>query len=271
MFFSIITVSYNEVNNIGNTINSVLNQTFQDFEYIVVDGKSNDGTYELEKKLLLTARCVNVQISSEEDSGIYNAMNKGIKKANGEWLLFLNAGDSLASSDVLDKINKSIVNGENADIYYGDTVFRYKNYSKLTKPQKISEIKEHMVFGHPSSVIGAGLMKECLYDESYRIAADFNFFLRAALNNARFCYIDYPVSKFELGGCSCNGSYASESEMLRSRFENNIIDQKIFTAESRKIEKRKKFYNFAKKIIPSGIFEKWRVGKLIKAGFTSEQ
>ena len=102
MKFSIITVNFNNKEGLHNTIKSVINQTFRDFEYIVIDGGSTDGSIDILKKY---DKYINYWIS-EKDSGIYNAMNKGISKANGEYLNFMNSGDCFYALDVLEKVSK---------------------------------------------------------------------------------------------------------------------------------------------------------------------
>ena len=117
---SIITICYNIKDEIERTCKSIVGQTWQDFEWIVVDGGSTDGTLEVLKKY---SDRIDILIS-EKDSGIYNAMNKGIKLANGEWLNFMNGGDNFASNDVLEKVFKN--KNYEADILYGDMSY-HKN------------------------------------------------------------------------------------------------------------------------------------------------
>ena len=107
MLYTIITVCYNAQDSIRTTINSVLQQNYMDFEYIVIDGKSNDLTYSIVKKYRdeFNEKGIAYRYISEPDTGIYNAMNKAIEMSRGDWLLFLNAGDYFVNSEVLKKLS----------------------------------------------------------------------------------------------------------------------------------------------------------------------
>ena len=115
---SIITINYNDKYGLSRTIDSVLNQTYEDFEYIVIDGNSNDGSKEILKNHDLS---IDYWVS-EPDSGIYNAMNKGIRVAKGDYLLFLNSGDYLCDNDTIHNVAKEIDGGK--DLYYGNAIFK---------------------------------------------------------------------------------------------------------------------------------------------------
>lgn len=176
-FFPIITVSYNEADNVSCTIKSVLNQSFDDYEYIVVDGASKDGTYVIENEMLSGEVISKVKISSEPDTGIYNAMNKGIEKAEGEWLIFLNAGDAFANRQVLENIAIKISETKGRfDIYYGEAIYKYKNLYKVVRTLDSSVLKFRMAFCHRCAAINKELMSKYNYDESYCLVADYNFF-----------------------------------------------------------------------------------------------
>ena len=115
MILSIITINYNNALGLKNTIESVISQSYQSFEYIVIDGDSSDGSKEVLSRFKDKITCV----ISEPDSGIYNAMNKGVKNASGDYCLFLNSGDTLADENVLEKLMRCSFT---ADIIVGDTL-----------------------------------------------------------------------------------------------------------------------------------------------------
>ena len=115
---TIITVSYNVVDTIESTIQSVVNQRYNNIEYIIIDGGSNDGTVDIIKKY---EDHITYWIS-EPDGGIYYGMNKGIIKSNGDWLCFMNAGDRFASNDVLEHIFDSNIVFDNIDVIFGDVI-----------------------------------------------------------------------------------------------------------------------------------------------------
>ena len=119
--FSIITVSYNAAGAIGRTARSVIGQKFRDFEYLVVDGASSDGTPQEALEATKGSNDIDVNIVSEPDNGLYDAMNKGIDRATGDYLIFLNAGDTFHSSDTLSILNKAIEDNDFPGIVYGQT------------------------------------------------------------------------------------------------------------------------------------------------------
>ena len=157
MEFTIITICRNIKDTIGRTCESIINQTYQYFEWIVVDGNSDDGTYEI----LQTYKNRIDYLIHEPDSGIYNAMNKGIRYANGEYLLFLNGGDEFYSNDILEKIKKKL----NSDIVYGDIIvkqsnkeFLFRNQRKLCKKSLFKN-----TISHPAAFIKTEISKKNIH------------------------------------------------------------------------------------------------------------
>jgi glycosyltransferase involved in cell wall biosynthesis len=196
MKLSIITINLNNAEGLRKTIESVINQTFKDFEYIVIDGGSTDGSVEIIKEY---ADYINYWIS-EPDKGIYNAMNKGIAVAKGEYCFFLNSGDYLIEKNILIKALKN-----NSDIIAGYVsaekggrlinifppkyfTFRYLYYNNI--PHQGEFIKRELFdkFGH--------------YNDKYKILGDYEFNVRAMLSNATYEYINYSISMINLDGIS---------------------------------------------------------------------
>lgn len=203
MKLSIITINYNNKIGLEKTIKSVVNQTYKDFEYIVIDGNSNDGS----KKLIEDYKNkISVSIS-EPDSGIYNAMNKGIKLANGEYLLFLNSGDSLLIENVLHKVISNL-NSEK-DIFYGNLIYSKegKPIFKNIPPKKLtfSYFLEHSL-PHPASFIKKDLFnKFFLYNETLKIVSDWEFFIYSICKqSASYQHLDIDISDFDNTGMSSN-------------------------------------------------------------------
>lgn len=198
MHISIITINYNNRNGLQQTIDSVINQTFEDYEWIVIDGGSTDGSKELiEKYSNHFAYWV-----SEPDKGIYNAMNKGIKIAKGEYLLFLNSGDYLYKETSLEQVVQAKLD---ADVVYGyilvdrdGTKKIYKNPGEITLATFIYETINHSgcAFIHRKLFERFGL-----YDESLRIVSDWKFFLLSiGLGDASVKFVDVLVSVFNADG-----------------------------------------------------------------------
>lgn len=188
---SVITVSYNAVSTIEATILSVINQTYPNIEYIIIDGGSTDGTVDIIKKYVdKIAYCV-----SEPDEGIYDAMNKGILIAKGEWINFMNAGDAFCNSDTLEFFFRGI--SEGVDIAYGDTIVTLSIGNFKQKNKSLDSIIHGMVFGHQASFVKAELMKEWKFDTSFKSSADYHFFYQAYKKNRKFQYIPLEVAYYE--------------------------------------------------------------------------
>lgn len=194
---SIITVVYNGEKYLEETIQSVINQTYDNVEYIIIDGGSTDGTVDIIKKY---EDKIDYWVS-ERDNGIYDAMNKGIDAASGVWLNFMNAGDWFFKKDVLENIFAK-TNYQNVDILYGDHEVRYPNRKRIAKAGNMQDIWKGSRFSHQSVFISSKLHKANKFNLSNRIGADFEFFYKAYKNNKNFKYIDVIISSISSGGVS---------------------------------------------------------------------
>ena len=201
---TIITICYNEPN-LEKTCESIINQTWQDFEWVVIDGGSNAETQAVWNKYKYRID----KFVSEKDNGLYNAMNKGILLATGEYLNFMNAGDSFYDKYVLENIFKD--KSYTADVLYGNYVYFSKKKKKNTigkAPKKLSDIFWIITtLNHQSTFIKKNLFQKYgLYDEQYKIAADYDGFLRFYKKNAIFQYIDRIIAFFDTNGLSSSSS-----------------------------------------------------------------
>ena len=187
---SVVTVCYNAIDTIEKTILSVINQTYQNIEYIIIDGASTDGTVDIINKY----RDKIAYFVSEPDKGIYDAMNKGIKAATGDWINFMNAGDEFADIDVLSTITPQM---KNADIVYGDTMLVYSIGEKLKTPLPLSQITDRMVFGHQATFVRARYHKEHIFDTSFKSSADYKFLRDAFIHGAKFQYIPVLIVNYD--------------------------------------------------------------------------
>lgn len=226
MLFSIITISYNAEKEIEATIKSVVEQNYKNFEYIIIDGNSTDKTLDIIKKYEN-----NISFwKSEPDAGIYDAMNKGIKYANGEWILFMNSGDAFATKDVLRTIAEEIGKKRiNAEIIYGNVIKQYVDKKVLFKAEKLSLLRYRMPFSHQSTLVKAELLKKELFDTRYRIAADYNFFHKAYLKKHSFYYLDIYISIFDaVSGVSSTSIWKSIKEnaliIKQHKYKTFLID-----------------------------------------------
>lgn len=197
---SIITVVYNGEDTILKTIKSIENQSYKNIEYIIIDGKSKDRTVEIIKKEISS---VDIFVS-EPDDGLYDAMNKGLERATGDYVWFINSGDEIASEKVLETIFSE---DEIFDIYYGDTMITDENGNeigtrRLKPPKNLNwkSFKNGMVVSHQSIIIKRKITKN--YDIKFRFSADFDWVLYALkqTNSIKNCNI--IMSKFLDGGLS---------------------------------------------------------------------
>lgn len=211
MKLSIITINYNNAEGLRKTLASIASQTFCDFEHIIVDGGSTDGSVEVireyEQSLAsrLSPLASNLKWLSEPDSGIYNAMNKGIKMANGEYLLFLNSGDYLVDADTLKNV---FADADDVDIIYGDRINVWKDGLERNRDSFPDHITGYFLYrgmiSHQASFIKSDLfVKYGLYREDLKYGADWEFFLRTfLLYNCTYQHIYQNVVCFDCLGIS---------------------------------------------------------------------
>ena len=239
MKLSIITICFNE-KEIQRTCESIVNQSWQDFEWIVVDGGSTDGTLDILNKY---KGRINILIS-EKDNGVYNAMNKGIKLAQGEWLCFMNGGDCFYDKDVLQNIFCCNKDFSQYGVIYGHTATFDSD-----KIQKWKKIKSKSYFlrknlNHQSTFTKKSLFEKYGYfDEGFKICADFDKWCQFLSFGEKFKQMDVCVAKFDTTGISCNPSY---SYLLKK--EKNIILKRYYSPISLSFEKIRNFFSFSKKL-----------------------
>lgn len=212
MKLSVITVNFNDREGLRRTAESVVEQTFDDFEWLVIDGGSTDGSQDVMAQYASRI----VWSVSEPDGGIYEAMNKGLARANGEFVQFLNSGDSFIDRNVLGKVfaDKSL-----ADVNYGDQWCSRgaEIIEKRTYPEFMDlRFLFRAPLGHQATFIKTSLAKTHPYQEKYTISADRAFFLDLYLSGASFHYLNLPVVYFDTDGV---GSRESTREQRRVQFQ----------------------------------------------------
>lgn len=229
--FTVITVCYNSENTIERTLQSVLGQTEQDYEYLIIDGASTDGTLDI-------VRCYEpkfggkLHVFSEKDNGIYDAMNKGIAKASGELIGLVNS-DDYYELDALENMKKTylekvVCKGEDKsqDADSKHHVILYGMQRRLRNSEEIEiEFVNHRILGegmicHPTCFVSRDVYIDFgAYDTNYRSAADLDFLLRIkTATDTEFVPVYHIISNFELGGMSASGRGAREAARVRCKY-----------------------------------------------------
>ena len=222
---TIVTVVFNDKVGLEDTILSVLNQSYQNIEYLIIDGGSTDGTVDVIRNYEnhLAYWC------SEPDGGIYDAMNKGINRATGEWIIFMNAKDKFADSFVLQKLHNYFIS--DTDVIIGNTVMDDHQQLREFKARKnrniSSKLTTSMGFYHQSSLVRTALAKQYPFDVRYHLAADFGMFFELYRNQYKFVYVDFPISYFDTTGVSMNNVYQGKLETFNILRPNSRVRNKI--------------------------------------------
>jgi len=245
MKISIVTVTYNCVATIGDTLRSVASQTYPDIEHIVIDGGSTDGTLQTIESHRTRVSC----LISEPDNGIYDAMNKGIARASGDLVGFLNADDVLASADAITCIAEAARDG--VDAVYGDLVYvRTTNLDKVVRRWRSGAFaRDRLRFGwmppHPTFYVRTALLRDIGgFDDGLRVAADYDLMLRCLMRpGLRIAYVRSVLVRMRLGGAS----NASSSALQRKSREDLVVMRRHgiggwFTLLSKNVRKLPQFF-----------------------------
>nr|MBD5376466.1 glycosyltransferase [Bacteroides sp.] len=214
--FSIITVTFNAASTLPATLKSVKEQTCTDFEYIVIDGKSSDSTVELVRQ----AAIPHSKIVSEPDNGLYDAMNKGLGMAHGNYLIFLNAGDRFHSPDTLQQYHDAIMANDYPGVVYGQTQIvdgegRRLGDRHLRAPEKLTlkSFRNGMLVCHQAFCANAKVVST--YDTSYRFSSDYDWCVRCLMHSRHNVYIDDIVIDYLSEGVTTANHRASLIERFR--------------------------------------------------------
>ncbi len=210
---SVITIVYNNVKDIERTMLSILNQTYSNIEYIVIDGASNDGTLEIIKQYEHRI----AKLISEKDKGIYDAMNKGLALATGDYVLFMNSGDEIYELKTVEKV---FATAPNADIYYGETEMYDENWNSLGRrrhqaPEHFTweSFKYGMSISHQAIYIKRSLTEP--YNLQYKYSADIDWIIKIAKKASSIVNTHLYVAKYLVGGMSKK----KHRESLKERFQ----------------------------------------------------
>lgn len=256
MRLTIITTCYNAQGCIRKTIESVLFQTYRDFEYIIMDGASKDDTLKIaaEYEGAFARRQIPYHIYSEADTGIYDGMNHGVKKAAGEYVNFMNAGDEFFNENVLEKIFKrkdypgiGIIYGDAAETEYGEQYLFVKS---------ISNIKKRMPFSHQSAFALRSLLIKHPFNLKYKIAADYDFIMNCYDEGVKFYDTNLMICRVSKDGVSSvklYDTFLETEKMLTShgypRYTKSELKKKLFFLKIRQV---------GMDILPAGVKKKIR-------------
>lgn len=223
MRISIITINYNNVSGLLQTLQSVKMQSSIDYEYIVIDGASTDGS----KELIEQYADIIAYYVSEKDNGPFDAMNKGIAKASGDYCIFMNSGDSFYDIQVIDnfiKINPT------KDIYTGIAAEHINGIIRNWYPVEENKLSMRFFYrnaiSHQASFIKTSLMKEMLYDTNYKIISDWKFFIEALIiRNVSYCTLPFIITNYMDGGISRNEerAFAEREAALEDLFGKRVM------------------------------------------------
>ena len=216
-FFSIITICFNNLEELKYTYSSIEKQSRNDYEWIVIDGNSQDGTKDWLKKTN-PAKWV-----SESDKGIYDAMNKGIKMAKGKYLIFMNSGDSFASDEVLEKTMNAIKCNVFPDFIYGDSIdISEKNQEFYRQAKNYNKNWMGMITQHQAMFFKNKNNDNKSYSLSYPLSGDYAFIseILSKLKEEDILRLDFPICKFSMGG-------ANEEFRFKAIKEDYLIRKRI--------------------------------------------
>lgn len=227
---SIITITYNAERFLPKTIDSILAQTCHDFEYIIVDGKSKDATVEIirdyEQRIQNSESSFSLCWVSEPDRGLYDAMNKGMRMATGDFVWFMNAGDKIYDENTVACILESLKTNPDSDVIYGQSLIIDENDRPLGERHKIApkvltrkSLLNGLVVCHQSILVRKSIAPE--YDLSYKISADYDWTCKVLAVSKKNLYIDNYLSRFMTSGVSDvhrKKSWAERYEIMKKHF-----------------------------------------------------
>ena len=215
---SIITVCFNCEGLIERTIKSVLDQTYTNIQYIVIDGRSTDNTLNIIKKY---GNKIDV-VLSEKDAGIYDAMNKGIKLATGDLVYFLNSGDIFFNNLVIENVIYNLDQNDGCDILYGDWIYYGNNGTKLNSGYRWDKCEiAWRGINHQAIFTRRSVFEDGYFDTNYEIYGDYDWLLRSLIKNKRqIRYINSPIVYYLWGGksMSAGNNYTYEKCNIRNKY-----------------------------------------------------
>ena len=227
MKLTCITVCLNSEKTIERTFLSVLNQTKPIYEYLVIDGVSTDKTLDIVKKYQekFKEKKIIFKTISEKDNGLYDAMNKAVLMARGDYLIFMNSDDTFFQNDVIQKAEPNLDN----DVIYGNSVISFKNKKEEMRISKdINAINQHLPFIPQSCFVKTCIQKQFLFNTNYKISADYDSYLRMYQSGIKFKKIDLTISRFYYGGISNKNEWNTYKEDIKVKLNHGVLKRNIF-------------------------------------------
>lgn len=221
---SVITICFNDCQALKQTIDSVFEQDYSDVEFIVVDGGSTDKTVDL---LKLHSHGISKYVS-EKDDGIYDAMNKGIQMSSGDWLIFMNAGDTFYSEKTISRL-ALIPECDEADVIYGDHIVvdaRRRNGHRIALEPEY--YYQGMICCHQSMLFKRSCFEERMFSCDFGESGDYEFFLYLVRLRKRLCKVDVIVSIFSGGGVSDTNRMSTVMNGFKALKANHLLNVKSF-------------------------------------------
>ena len=220
--FSIITVVKNDLNGLKKTQNSIASQTKSSYEWIVIDGNSTDSTKGYVLNRLKDNKCI-----SENDNGIYDAMNKGIGMSTGEYVVFLNAGDTFSNTQVLSDIGDIIHHSEHYDIIFCGANLKFNSKSHYRGVRKIEQYIWHgLPANHQATFFKLSAIVNNRYSDEYKLSGDYYIVSKLYMSKALCAYHDKPIVNFSMGGFSYQNPLLALKEAYL--IQKNVLKTSLF-------------------------------------------
>lgn len=226
MLFSVITVCFNAEQEIRKTMDSVLGQGYTDYEYLIIDGASKDGTVSVAESYLprFEEKGIELRIISEPDRGVYDAMNKALKRARGRYINYMNAGDAFEDDSILKKTAEFLMKND-TDVVYGNYKKVYEGEETLYSIQPLECLKQYMIFCHQATFIRRNTLRKYPYSRRYGISADYDSFLRMYKDGKTFAYFPICMAKYDMSGISSRSTSTTFREIYQIRLNNRVVEK----------------------------------------------
>lgn len=218
MKISVVTVAYNSEEGIGRTIESVLGQTYQDIEYLIIDGKSSDRTVEIAEgyREALEARGIVYRVISEPDGGIYDAMNKGIRLAEGDVIGLLNSEDTY-EPETLEMVAETFEQ-TGCELMFANIRIHKPDGNSFVKKARLRKFQTSRDWNHPTTFVRAEVYKANPF-LNRGIHDDYGFYLKMRRQDRRIVTVDKVLANFRMGGASNKKSWKAARKRIRDRYQ----------------------------------------------------